>query len=204
MKVTWYGHACFKVESENSSAVFDPYEPGYVPGLSMPGLCADAVFCSHGHRDHNYSEAVTLSGRPCGFTVTQLESFHDEAKGRKRGENTITQLDFNGWRAVHLGDLGHELSPAQIKTLYEPDLLLIPVGGYYTIDAKTAFKVVQSLKPKNIIPMHYRGRGFGYEVISEVGEFTKLFDNVCCADTNSIELSTDETRGVIVLRCPVK
>lgn len=87
MKLIWYGHACFELKSSSGSVVFDPYCPGSVPGLSLPELNADAVICSHGHSDHNCSEAVKLSGREPEFKVTQIPVFHDDRGGRLRGKN---------------------------------------------------------------------------------------------------------------------
>ena len=105
MKLTWYGHSCFLLESAEGSAVFDPYSPGSVPGLALPELRADAVICSHGHSDHNYARGVTLTGRIPAFGLRQLHVFHDGEGGKLRGENTVTLVEAEGLRVVHLGDL---------------------------------------------------------------------------------------------------
>jgi len=202
MKLTWYGHSCFLVETAEGSAVFDPYSPGSVPGLSLPPLTADAVFCSHGHRDHGYAQGVRLSGRTFSAKVEQLDCFHDDRGGSLRGENRITVLEAEGLRLAHLGDLGHMLSPEQIEALGRIDLLLIPVGGHYTIDAAVAAELVQALRPGITVPMHYRGPGFGYDVIAPAEEFTRLCSPVTALDSNVLRPEEIRTPAVVLLRCP--
>ena len=202
MKITWYGHSCFLVETDCGSAVFDPYAPDYVPGLTLPKLCADAVFCSHAHADHSYAQGVTLTGAKPSFAVTQVPTFHDEKHGALRGDNTVTLIEAEGIRLVHLGDLGHELSREQISALGRVDVLLVPIGGYYTIDAKAAHNVAVSLRAKIVIPMHYRGDGFGYGVIAENDEFLSLSDNVTWFKTNFVEISAAAQPMTAVLQCP--
>lgn len=201
MTLTWYGHSCFLVETESARVVLDPYEPGSVPGLALPALTADLVLCSHGHHDHCWADGVTLSGKPAGCTVAAVETFHDEVQGAKRGTNRIHILDFDGVRVVHLGDLGHVLTPEQAAAVGRPDVLLIPVGGYYTIDPAEAKQVTEQLQPKVIIPMHYRGAGFGYEEIGPVAEFTKLFDRVQTVPGSTVTWSP-ELSGVILPETP--
>lgn len=203
MNITWYGHSCFKVESAEGSAVFDPYAPGSVPGVELPEITADAVICSHGHRDHNYSAGVRLTGSRPGFAVTQMKTYHDENKGKLRGDNLVTAVDMDGMRVVHMGDIGHLLSVEQVKELGKIDVLLIPVGGYYTIDAQLAALTVSVLKPRVTIPMHYRGEGFGYDVLTGVDEFTRLSGNVKVFDTNTLEITPDTGTMTAVLKYPV-
>ena len=204
MKITWYGHSCFQLDSTNGSAVFDPYAPGTVPGLALPQITADAVICSHGHGDHNYAQGVTLTGNRPGFSVTQVNTFHDGNKGAQRGENLVTAIDAEGMRVVHLGDLGHPLSAEQIKELGKVDVLLIPVGGYYTIDAQVAAMIVSVLAPRITVPMHYRGEGFGYDVISTADAFLRLSGNVQRFDTNELEITPDTPSMTALLKCPTK
>lgn len=203
MKITWYGHSCFLVETDAGSAVFDPYAPGSVPGLTLPKLRADRVFCSHSHADHAYAQGVTLTGEKPSFAVTQVPTFHDEKRGALRGENTVTLIEAEGIRLVHLGDLGHELNREQVSALGRVDVLLVPIGGYYTIDAKAAHNVAVSLEAKIVIPMHYRGDGFGYGVIAENDEFLSLSDNVTWFKTNFVEISAAAQPMTAVLQCPV-
>ena len=203
MKITWYGHSCFLVETDCGSAVFDPYAPGSVPGLTLPEVRADAVICSHSHADHAYAQGVTLTGLKPSFAVTRLSTFHDEKHGALRGGNTVTLIEAEGIRLVHLGDLGHELSREQISMLGRVDVLLVPVGGYYTIDAEAAHNVAVSLRAKIVIPMHYRGDGFGYGVIAENDAFLALSENVTWFKTNSVEISAAAEPMTAVLQCPV-
>ena len=178
MKLTWYGHSCFLLESAHGSVVFDPYAPGKVPGWTLPALEADAVLCSHGHSDHGYAEGVKLTGRPYAAAVTRIGSFHDDCGGALRGENTISLVEDEGIRAVHMGDIGCALTAEQIAALGRVDVLMIPVGGHYTVDAAQAWEITKALDPSIVIPMHYRGRGFGYAVIGTVEPFLKLAGNV--------------------------
>lgn len=204
MKLTWLGHACFLLESADSSIVFDPYAPGYVPGFSLPELKADLCICSHGHDDHNYAEAVSLSGKAHGFFITQLPCFHDEKRGSLRGENLITIAEADGIRVAHMGDLGHDLSEEQLEAMGRIDVLMIPIGGFYTINSETAAAIAKKLAPKYVIPMHYKGDGFGYDVLETVDKFLALMDNVRYCDYSSINISKDAEASVTVLRVPVK
>ena len=205
MKLTWYGHSCFLLETAEGSVVFDPYAPGSVPGVELPPeLEADAVLCSHGHRDHGYAAGVKLSGREPGFRVKKLDCWHDEKQGALRGKNTIYVVEAEGRRIAHLGDLGHELSPAQLTALGRVDLLLIPVGGHYTIDAKTADRVARKIGAALTVPMHYRGRGFGYGVIGPVEDFLALCDEVVRLDSNVMDPELIRGPVTVALKCPVK
>ena len=197
MKLTWYGHSCFLLESAEGSAVFDPYAPDSVPGLRLPPLTADAVLSSHGHADHNYTAGVTLTGRKPGFRVVELDAFHDEVCGRKRGANLIRVVESEGLRVAHLGDLGHGLTPVLADALRALDVLLLPVGGFFTIGPAEAWQIVDELKPRCTVPMHYRGPGFGYDVIAPVEDFLRLAGDCTRLDTDSIEVGAYS--GVVVL-----
>ena len=204
MKLTWYGHSCFLLETAEGSAVFDPYAPGSVPGVELPPLTADAVFCTHSHRDHAYTAAVTLSGRKPDFRVTIVDSFHDDKQGALRGKNKITVIEAEGKRVAHLGDLGQVLSEQQLAALGSIDVLLIPVGGHYTIDAAAAQRVAEQIGARLTVPMHYRGPGFGFKIIGTAEDFLAMRETVLRLDSN--ELNPDEIEGeaTVVLRCPVK
>ena len=180
MEITYVGHACFLIKlSTGYSVCFDPYAHGSVPGLSDIDIAADTVNCSHTHMDHYALDEVGDPETPYNGELPEFEyidTFHDEVRGAKRGKNTITIMKADGRIAVHMGDIGCELTEEQLAKIKGCDLLMIPVGGFYTIDCKTAFKLVRQIDPKVVIPMHYSGEGFGYDVISGREEFVRLIE----------------------------
>lgn len=187
MKLIWYGHACFKLETDCGSVAFDPYAPGSVRGLKLPEITADAVVCSHRHSDHYCPEAVTLTGLKPGFAMRSIYTFHDESMGAKRGNNLMTVVTAEDLTVAHCGDLGHELNAETLRSLGKIDILLIPVGGVYTLDAKAAKRVCEQIKPTVIIPMHYRCGSVGIQSLAPVDEFLSLFDE---AEINRLSSNT--------------
>ncbi len=204
MLIEWYGHSCFKITSRDYSIALDPYNPNMINGLGNYHIEADAVYCSHEHGDHNYKPAVTLSGKPDKgvFKINFIETFHDEESGQKRGRNKITMLESDGIKVAHMGDLGCDLSKSQINTLKNLDALMIPIGGYYTIDAHKAKAICDVLKPRVIIPMHYRGDGFGPAVIATKESFTELYQKTYIVkyDSNIIEVNSSTINQVAILK----
>jgi L-ascorbate metabolism protein UlaG (beta-lactamase superfamily) len=203
MKITWFGHSCFKIEKNNFAVVTDPYEAGSVPGLAPVCESADLVLCSHEHGDHNARSSVKLTGAEANpFTITRIETYHDDVKGAKRGCNTIHILDDGEQKLAHLGDLGCELERNQLELLKNLDVVMIPVGGYYTIDAQQAADLVAILKPRIVIPMHYRSveDGYGYDVISQVSDFTKTQERVMTISESTIDTNHDFPAQVIVMQ----
>lgn len=165
MIIRHVGHAEFLMETESGMRIVtDPYnaETGY----PVKKIRADAVLISHGHHDHNAVEnleGLTLTVKEAGvFTaeknvrVTALRSFHDDERGNKRGETLLFLVETDGLRIVHLGDLGCIPDEKQIRELAQPDVLMIPVGGFYTINGRQARKIMEMLKPAVTLPMHYR------------------------------------------------
>ncbi len=201
MTLTWCGHSCFVFDTDEGTVVFDPYEPDYVPGLHFPNIAGDVILCSHGHNDHNYMEGVKQSRRMPGFKVETLNTFHDAQHGAARGENTVHIIDVNGFRLAHLGDLGHLLTDDQIRQMQPIDVLLIPVGGYYTIDARQAKQICDALQPKVIIPMHYRKGDMGFAEIAEPDEFLHLFSQVTEIQGHTVTLD-NTVQGVVVFSAP--
>lgn len=188
MKIEWFGHSCFRI---NESLVIDPYQDGSVPGLPVLRISANKVICSHQHSDHNGVECVDIvPGDANMFAITQIPSWHDDRQGALRGPNTINLIESDGFRIAHLGDLGCELDDTQKDALQNLDILMIPVGGFFTIDANLAATIAKELNPKCIIPMHYRGDDFGYDELGTVDLFTKHFadvrkvGNIMESDTN--------------------
>lgn len=206
MIIEWFGHSCFKIIEAGYAVVFDPYNPKMIPGLGDYSIHADEVFCSHGHEDHNYVSAVVLSHtkQSSPFVVTRLDAFHDEVHGAKRGVNKLTILKSKNHKIAHLGDLGSMPNAAQMEELMGLDVLMIPVGGHYTINATQAKELVDLVEPKVIVPMHYSGKGFGFPVLSDVFAFTKLFsqDEVAFIPSNRFDTDLDWQKKVVVLQYP--
>ena len=178
--ITSLGHACFMLEAGGYRTVVDPYCDNMVPGLPGIRVQAEAVCCSHQHADHNHVASVALSGAdiPVPYVLKTLEVSHDSEGGKLRGMNTIHIFDFNGLRVAHMGDIGRPLTPEEQRELQGLDALLIPVGGFYTIDAATAAEMVARLQPRVTIPMHYRTDDTGFPAIAHISDFATSFDNV--------------------------
>ena len=164
MKIKYLGHSSFALESSCGTVIVcDPYEPSV--GFAMPEISAHAVTLSHHHFDHCYAEGV--SGKPDvidrageyavrDIKIRGIDSFHDEFGGARRGGNVIFKYETDGLTVCHLGDLGEDITPALTDKIGAVNVLLIPVGGTYTIDAATAKKYVDAIAPDAVIPMHYR------------------------------------------------
>ena len=203
MRIIWNGHSCFTLETAGGTAVVDPYLDGSVPGLAPLRLRADAVYCSHGHRDHGAADVVALSGETPEIAVEELNTWHDDQQGAQRGPNVIHIFRCGGLKVAHLGDLGCELEPEQLAALADLDALMIPVGGFYTIDAKQAKALVDRLQPRVTIPMHYRSDTFGYDVIGPLEDYLALCNNVVRYPGNVLVLDQDTPRQTAVLTyCP--
>ncbi len=202
MKITYLGHSCFKFEKNGFAMIIDPYKAGSVPGYAPLKENANQVLSSHKHGDHfGLSEvklAVTRADTP--FMVSFIETFHDDKKGALRGFNNVIIVDVDGLRLVHMGDIGCDLEDEDLEKIKGCDVLMIPVGGFYTIDAKQAKEYVDKIAPKITIPMHYRGEGFGYDEIGTVDEFIKLFDRVESAGSELELNGKPEGHKVIVMR----
>ena len=156
--------------------MLDPYGVGSVPGLRLPDLSADAVRVSHSHTDHGAVERVLTSGKPLNFRVREVMGDHDHHNGAHRGKNRILVIEYEGLRLVHLGDQGCVLTQKQIDEIGHPDLLMLPVGGYFTIDAAEARQIMDQLQPSVTVPIHYRDGTIGFDVLSTLDEFLALVD----------------------------
>lgn len=174
MKLTWLGHACFTLEQAGYVILLDPYTG--VEGYPPLRAAAHAVFCSHQHFDHNAVDLVeTLPPRESPFSVREISVFHDDQGGTLRGENTVRVFTAGGLSAAHLGDLGHQLSPEQLEAIGPVDLVMIPVGGTYTVDAAGAKHVCEALRPRWVVPMHYRHTPYGLPNVGGVEDFLALW-----------------------------
>lgn len=173
MDLTYYGHSCFGLTSGGKTIATDPFNDDI--GHPKPKLAPDAVTISHEHFDHNNvgllqgspkvirgladegKEWARIDTRVDGVHITGVgTTYHDDQEGKARGKSTVMIFEAEGLRVVHLGDLGHLLSDEQARAIGTPDILMIPVGGYYTIGPAEADKVIAQLKPGVIIPMHFK------------------------------------------------
>ena len=198
-----YGHSCFSVRSDDGwTAVFDPYEDGSVPGLKLPPLSADAVYTSHDHADHNAKHLVSVKEvHSSPYKLRTMLTDHDEEGGRLRGKNRITLLLSREERIAHFGDLGRDLTREEAEALYGMDAIMIPCGGYYTIDAAQAKRIIDLIQPKLAILMHYRTASSGYDVLADEAEvkrqipearFLKECEAVIGRETGVIALSAGQ------------
>jgi len=166
MIINWFGASCFKLQGDQVTLVTDPFDSA--TGLKLPRLAADIVTVSHDHHDHNNIAAVKGSGDKNPFVIDQpgeyeikntfvygISTFHDNQQGKERGKNIVYRIEIDGLTIVHLGDLGHLLENGQTERLAGVDILLIPVGGNDTINAKQAAEIISQLEPRIVIPMHY-------------------------------------------------
>ena len=185
MKIKWYGHSAFLITSANGTKiVIDPYESGAFGGQLSYGKIKDQVdiaLVSHEHADHN--DVKGLPGSPQvvrgsgsktthGITFKGIATYHDPSKGSERGKNTIFTFSVDEVQVCHLGDLGHILSEKELAEIGPVDVLLIPVGGYFTIDAKEATRVADQIRPKVLVPMHFKTEKTGLPIAS-VEDFLK-------------------------------
>lgn len=183
MIITWQGHSCFKLQdkvgTDGVTVVTDPFNKD--AGLKVPNFEADIVTVSHQHPDHNNVEA--LRGTPfvidCageydfkGVLIEGIDSYHDNKEGAERGGNVIYRIEIDDISVTHLGDLGHALTDAQLEKLAGTDILLIPVGGVHSLDAKKAVEVISQIEPRIIIPMHYKTKDIKYD-LDPVEKFIK-------------------------------
>ncbi|MFA5933388.1 MAG: MBL fold metallo-hydrolase [Microgenomates group bacterium] len=182
MDIYWLGQSCFKIKGKTATIVIDPFNPEFT-GLKLPkDLDAQVALSTHSHEDHNNVAAVT--GSPlviagpgeyevAGVSVEGIATFHDNANGAEKGTNTAYHLLVDGINIVHLGDLGHKLTESQLSKIDSTDILMIPVGGKFSLDAELAVEVVAQLEPKIVIPMHYLIPELKIEGLEKVDAFLK-------------------------------
>ncbi len=177
MDITYLGHSSFKIKGKVTTVITDPYDSDMV-GLKFPKTDGDIITVSHNHSDHNKVEAVAnvkkvISGpgeyEISGVSIIGVQSFHDDKKGKERGPNTLYVIEIDGVRILHSGDLGHKLGDSDIKEIGTIDILMIPVGGKFTLGPKEAMEVVKQVGPSIIIPMHYKAEGMNTEAFGELG-----------------------------------
>lgn len=208
MQICWLGHACFRIQRDDGQVLLtDPFDEsvGYETDFT-----ADVVTVSHDHFDHNAVQLVkgdpeVVKGpgthKAAGFVITGVASFHDDLGGSQRGSNTIFLIEADRLRLCHLGDLGHALSEEQVNQVGQVDVLLVPVGGTYTIDAAGADTVVEQLQPRVVVPMHFRTPAISLP-IAGVEDFLEGKQKVRRLEGAYVEVSVNDLpaeREIIVL-----
>ena len=164
MTISWYGQSCFRLEGKDVSVLIDPFSKDL--GLKTPRLNDNIFLLTHEHFDHNNLEGVSPEAfvirgpgeyETKGIFVHGISSFHDNMEGKERGLNTIYVVNFEDMNICHLGDLGQtKLTEEQVEAIGNIDILMLPVGGNYTVDGQQAAEIVSQIEPKVIIPMHYK------------------------------------------------
>jgi L-ascorbate metabolism protein UlaG (beta-lactamase superfamily) len=203
MKITWYGHAAFKIlTGAGTRIIIDPYEHGAFGGALSYGKItdeADIVLTSHDHADHGNVRDIkgtfTRINKAGVYEMKELKitafpTFHDPFQGKERGANLLFLIEADDLRLVHMGDLGHILNDDTAQVVGSVDILLVPVGGFYTIDAHEASEVVNTLKPRIVIPMHFKTRKCDFP-IAPVEEFTKGRTDVQTVNGAELEVTKE-------------
>ena len=176
LKIIWYGHSCFKFVSDTASLVIDPYED--IKGLQMPDISANFVYCSHDHFDHNATHYVNLIPSETFVNLETIEVPHDHHGGAHRGMNKIHIFSMGGYTVAHLGDIGCVPDASVLEPLKGFDIVLAPINGFYTINAKELKDICNIIKPRLVIPMHYfrPENNSGLPDDNQIGLFKKLFN----------------------------
>jgi len=168
MEITYLGHSCFRLKGNLGTVITDPFD-SYI-GFNLPSASADIVTISHDHKDHNNYKAINGTARRekpfiithpgeyevGGISVFGVKTDHDASGGAERGGNIVYTVLIDDLKICHLGDLGHELTQEQLTEIGQADVLLLPVGGVFTIGADQALKIAQAMEPSYIVPMHYK------------------------------------------------
>ena len=180
MQITWYGHSCFSVKNGKVSIVTDPHD-GKTMGLKTPDVSADIVLMSHDHYDHNASDVISGNHEDYKFRNGEFSSheikfaglptYHDEVRGAKRGKNTMYLFSVDGISVCHCGDLGCIPSDDVMDSIKNVDILMVPVGGFYTMGLEETLRFVNAVDPSVVVPMHYYVKGLTIDEISDVEPF---------------------------------
>ena len=172
LQIRWHGHSCFEIKGD-ITLVTDPHD-GKSIGIPTPNIEGDIILVSHDHYDHNSVKTVEKIGSKVvrderkrniyNVVIRGIKTYHDENFGDIRGGNIIFKFLIDDINFCHLGDLGHILEEDIAEKIGDVDILFIPVGGNFTIDANYAWKIVNLIKPSIIIPMHYKIGGLSLPI----------------------------------------
>lgn len=213
MDIKYFGHSSFSIKSKLGSVVTDPYDPKML-GMKYPTSEADIVTVSHQHGDHNYLAGVT--GNPLvvdmpgeyeknGIRVYGYESYHDANQGADRGKNTLFKIVAEDISVLHCGDLGHMLTDEDLEEIDAVDILMIPVGGFYTITAEEAAKIVAKIEPGIVIPMHYKTDAHTTDAFKDVAPLSQFLEKMGAAAVEPVKKLvlkkadlTDQTQIVVM------
>jgi L-ascorbate metabolism protein UlaG (beta-lactamase superfamily) len=208
MTITWFGHSCFRIEAKEGSILIDPFNKEI--GLKPPRIKDDLILVTHDHTDHNSvgeanPEAFIIDTpgeyEKQGISVRGISSFHDKSGGKERGPNTIYVIKAEDITVCHMGDFGQEkFEDHQLEEIGDVDVLMIPIGGVFTIDYKEAVSIISQIEPKIIVPMHYKIKDLKIEIngpekfLKEIGLTPEKVDKLKIAKKN---LPVEETKLVL-------
>lgn len=209
MKISWLGHSCFRIKGKEIDLIIDPYSDSI--GIKMPRVKADVVLVTHDHDDHNNISAIT--GNPLiikgpgeyemkGTFIYAKRAYHDNKQGLEKGAITIYLIEEEGVTIAHLGDFNQDsLTDEQMEFLENVDVLLVPIGGPYSLKSEGAVKIINEIEPRVIIPMHYQYQGVKIQLdsvdkfIKEVGLTPESMDEFKASKEN---LPQDDMKLIIL------
>lgn len=214
MRIKWFGQSCFLLTSMAGVGVLmDPFKADSYLSYAQVKQPADIVTVSHEHFDHNYLADIpgqyeVLKGGVdriiSGISIKGIKAFHDDSLGKERGVNTVFCVNMDGINICHLGDLGHRLSSSEIAAVGKVDILLVPVGGVFTIDCEVAARVCQDINPQVVIPMHYKTDRCQF-LQWTADDFIKGKPNARKLDSSEVEFSSGSLPSgmeIIILKYP--
>ena len=213
MEIKYLSHSSFLIKTKDAKVVMDPFDPKVV-GLKFSKQEADVVTISHEHKDHSHTELI--EGTPLiltwpgqfekkGVRLWGITSYHDKVGGKERGENVMYKIESEGVSILHCGDLGATLTDAQIDEIGDVDVLMIPVGGKYTITADEAISLIKKIEPRIVIPMHYGRPDMTIEGLAPLSEFLKKMGAESTEPLEKLvvkkeEFAPDQAMRVVVLK----
>ena len=210
MRIEWIGHACFRLTAQDGTTVItDPYDESV--GIEMIPLRADLITMSHEHHDHN--ETCMIVGNPViargpqlaqvgSVSARAVNSWHDDVQGQKRGFNTVRIFGVDGLKIVHMGDQGCMPSEDVLEAIEDADVMMIPVGGTYTVDAADAKAIIERAKPRCVIPMHVKTAHCPYP-IAKADEFLALMGAQGTEPVGTLDITKDSVPQGVVLMQPM-